>query len=322
MKLNIHLEPSIWSQPFLDVIYNCGLDIVEAVKADVLVRGAAEISAADLESGRKIIALEKTSGGNIAFRDILKHPSVIRYVKSFNYTDWRFHNLPCVDGRLFTRELDEEQNFRHPESFITVEDYKKITLGWSILHYSGLKHLLSLDTDELFETDNNRPVDVFFAGSLEYDNINGKRKSADLIAKHRKKCFEALRSIKDCEVVLIDGKKLDLETYNQVLCHSKVVVSPWGWGEPCFRDFEALLAGCTLIKPRTDFVKSACGVFQNSHCIWTEPDFSNLVNDVRLALANFSASRIKRSRSKVAMEYYGKNISQIIRQNLCLESFN
>lgn len=37
--------------------------------------------------------------------------------------------------------------------------------------------------------------------------------------------------------------------YYTELADSKIVLSPFGWGEVCFRDFEAILAGALLFKP-------------------------------------------------------------------------
>jgi hypothetical protein len=37
--------------------------------------------------------------------------------------------------------------------------------------------------------------------------------------------------------------------YYRELTDSKIVLSPFGWGEVCFRDFEAILAGALLFKP-------------------------------------------------------------------------
>jgi hypothetical protein len=37
--------------------------------------------------------------------------------------------------------------------------------------------------------------------------------------------------------------------YYRELADSKIVLSPFGWGEVCFRDFEAILAGALLLKP-------------------------------------------------------------------------
>ncbi len=37
---------------------------------------------------------------------------------------------------------------------------------------------------------------------------------------------------------------------------SKEVVSPWGWGEACHRDYEAWLLGAVLVKPSMSHVWS------------------------------------------------------------------
>ena len=42
------------------------------------------------------------------------------------------------------------------------------------------------------------------------------------------------------------------EKYNIELGNSKCIVSPFGWGEVCYRDFEAFVYGATLIKPSMD----------------------------------------------------------------------
>jgi len=319
MKLGIDIERTQWSEPFLEVVYNCGLNIVEKHKAEILVKAASDITEEDLSGGQKIIALEKTSGGNIAFREILQHPSVIRYVKSFNYNSFQLHNLPCIDKRLFTTLLPHDSAERcYPNSLIDESDFIKIRLGWSILHYFRLRDLLSLDKQELLKIDNDRPIDVFFAGTLEYDNLNGRRKSADMITNHRINCVDMLESIKGLEIFVVRGKFLSLDDYNQILCHSKVVVSPWGWGEPCYRDFEALLAGCVLVKPKTAFVTSACGIFENNHCTWTEPDFSDLSENIFDALKTFKASQQRRMNSREAIVHCSNQLSSIIKSNLTI----
>ena len=41
----------------------------------------------------------------------------------------------------------------------------------------------------------------------------------------------------------------DQKLYYRELSDSKIVLSPFGWGEVCFRDFEAILSGALLFKP-------------------------------------------------------------------------
>lgn len=44
--------------------------------------------------------------------------------------------------------------------------------------------------------------------------------------------------------------------YREELENSKIVVSPFGWGEVCFRDFEAILNGALLLKPDMSHIKT------------------------------------------------------------------
>lgn len=40
------------------------------------------------------------------------------------------------------------------------------------------------------------------------------------------------------------GERLEYHEYIGLLKQSKIVVSPWGWGEWSHKDFEILMAGC------------------------------------------------------------------------------
>jgi hypothetical protein len=49
--------------------------------------------------------------------------------------------------------------------------------------------------------------------------------------------------------------------YNRELGQSKIVLSPFGWGELCLRDFEALRAGALLMKPGMDHLETWPDIF-------------------------------------------------------------
>jgi hypothetical protein len=42
---------------------------------------------------------------------------------------------------------------------------------------------------------------------------------------------------------------LPREEYLEELRHARIGISPFGYGEVCFRDFEVILAGAALVKP-------------------------------------------------------------------------
>ncbi|MDR1931830.1 MAG: glycosyltransferase [Spirochaetales bacterium] len=50
--------------------------------------------------------------------------------------------------------------------------------------------------------------------------------------------------------------------YNRELSRSKIVLSPFGWGELCLRDFEAVRAGSLLMKPDMEHLETWPDVFR------------------------------------------------------------
>ncbi len=49
--------------------------------------------------------------------------------------------------------------------------------------------------------------------------------------------------------------------YNREVAHSRIVLSPFGWGELCMRDFEAVRAGALLLKPDMSHLETWPNVF-------------------------------------------------------------
>ena len=55
--------------------------------------------------------------------------------------------------------------------------------------------------------------------------------------------------------------RVDAERYFADMQHSKVTFSPFGWGELCFRDFEAIRAGSVLVKPDMGHLETWPNIF-------------------------------------------------------------
>jgi hypothetical protein len=49
--------------------------------------------------------------------------------------------------------------------------------------------------------------------------------------------------------------------YNREVANSKIVLSPFGWGELCLRDFEAVIGGALLLKPDMSHIETWPDVF-------------------------------------------------------------
>jgi glycosyltransferase involved in cell wall biosynthesis len=56
--------------------------------------------------------------------------------------------------------------------------------------------------------------------------------------------------------VISDLNKVSIAQYYSELEDSKILFSPFGWGEICPKDFEAVMKGCLLVKPSVEHLNT------------------------------------------------------------------
>jgi len=99
----------------------------------------------------------------------------------------------------------------------------------------------------------------FLSGKGPQDFSGGKRRiavharidpvSCPSIAYQRRLFLDCIEKLGPKERELFVTGMAPQKQYYRELKESKIVLSPFGWGEVCFRDFEAILAGALLFKP-------------------------------------------------------------------------
>ena len=90
----------------------------------------------------------------------------------------------------------------------------------------------------------------------------------------------------DIKVVAPTERVAQDEYYREILT-SKICVSPFGYGEICWRDFEAILCGCLVIKPDMSHIKTCPDIFiPYKTYIPVEWDYSDLEAQCRSILGN------------------------------------
>ncbi len=87
------------------------------------------------------------------------------------------------------------------------------------------------------------------------------------------------------------GRTLAVGDYYKELRNSDVTISPWGYGEACWRDWEGLLCGCAVIKPACPWVLSASGLYQSDRLIWCKHDWSDIDDAIDRAKSMPHAAR-------------------------------
>ena len=83
-------------------------------------------------------------------------------------------------------------------------------------------------------------------------------------------------------------KKLPFEQYINRLKKSKITISPFGQGEICFRDFEAIQHGTLLMKPNQSIVNTYPNIFiAGETYIDINLTWNNLEEKIDYVLDNF-----------------------------------
>jgi hypothetical protein len=250
----------------------------EALKADPRV----------LERGVPVVVLERSDSAGILderLRSLLEDDRVVACFKNHVLYPLERHNDPvAADHRFHGRLLNDVYHQESDEHRVPMSGSalaKIVCVQWDLLN--SFAHPAFRE----FRNLGSRPRRPFDVHAVFSDNCYNA-----LINRHRTHFKQSVQNLAGLRTM--SGARLPLNQYHAFLRQSKVVVSPWGWGEWCLRDAEALLAGCTLVKPETGFVRTRPDLFRNG---WYAPcriDGSDLPEVVRAAVEGFDADAERR----------------------------
>jgi hypothetical protein len=118
--------------------------------------------------------------------------------------------------------------------------------------------------------------------------------------------------------------KLRYARYLQEMSQSLITVSPFGWGEICWRDFEALLCGTLLLKPDMGHLETWPNYFEKdvtyASFSWDFSDFpeklTQLLESPELCrrVAKASQDRHLASTSRAGGEAFADHLSELVRE--------
>lgn len=224
------------------------------------------------------LSLIKTKNNKIIFYD-LSDAAGSRELHVIEHVDLFLKKQLLVDKRLY---LGENHKYR-----VWIEDgllfsgckekhLYKLALGWNlaIKDYSSWVfinparfNLVWIKEPKYMDITCNKSLTATFRGQ-----ISGQT------APQRKKVIEVLHELKrEIPSRFQTGPKLNKKAYLKEVRNSKSIISPYGYGEICYRDIEAFINGCLLIKPSMEHIETFPNLFiKNQTYIPVKWDLSDL----------------------------------------------
>ena len=240
---------------------------------------------------RAVVLLERADAATSWARPETQHPNVKRVVKIASLRPPELHNH-CW-GRYHSTLLAPFK-IEPPRVVLSPEHLAKIIPGVGYGAYNLMSYWQTAPVDFVAA----RAFDVHFAASTVY----GERHE---LTQHRKTAFSILREVPG-QHVLCDGRQMSRPAYNARMLESKIVVSPWGYGELTYRDYEAMYAGCVVIKPDSGFVQTWPDVLKNGITyVPCAPDWSYLAEQVARVRDNWdSFEPMRRANRQTLLDHW------------------
>lgn len=240
----------------------------------------------------------------------IKTPSVLPYVDKYCkkqlLADRELYQERLFESRLFSeyyyRQNDDlardgENTPSRSQQLPADADLSKLSIFWNVgqsiyspapdlawkildrLPYAMCKAIpwsKLLDWTSLWTPVNSdRPTEISGRFSTTY--------ALDGVEFHRKLLAKQLRHRFDSEAV-------NSLAYWKELQKSKVLLSPFGYGEVCLRDFEGFMSGCVVVKPNMDHLETWPPVYENDETfVPVSWDMSDLEERVDQILENYEA---------------------------------
>ncbi len=267
---------------------------------DVILADVRQIE--DFHLACPVILFDKSDGGMLwwhfaphggVMRSWLKARRVVGMIKISRYTRLNHYNGAYAEDAYHVGQIYRAAHCDLPSPpegpFVVLgeKDLSKIEIGYGFWAFACCDPL----PDYRVDCGASKDLDVFCAMTLE----NG----SPGVTYHRKLAMATLERLSHLKSVLVRGRGLSQPDYMNLMRRSRICVSPWGWGETTLRDYEAMYAGCVLIKPRTDFIES-WPVVDERHYVPCAVDFADLPEKIDRVLAHwddyYEMRRVNRDR--------------------------
>ena len=239
--------------------------------------------------------------------EVFEQSDAIYLFKNQKFKTREEYKIPYAFNKYFFGSSSElDLSYDIPEDVWGRIKFSGINLGYWVPQYHQIQPVC-----------NDKTIDLcaIFQAEHNYSEDHGVRNDT-FYTNHRKGLWKKLESMKFKYNMITE--RMPYQEYVQNLWKSKITLSPFGMGELCFRDFEAMQFGTIILKPDQSKVDSYPNMMiEDETYIPCKYDWSDLEEKIDYILDNFNDlnDRINNNIRKIFKEQYTY-------ENLCLHYYN
>ena len=257
-------------------------------------------------------------------------PYVDRFLKSHLLKDKKRYLTNFRTGRIFTDYFDKLYGAGEKEENYLPLDEKyldKLSLSWApcFEYYDENRYTLlrKISNKTRRQTINIFPakLNIIFTPVIKERPVNisarfGLSHSRPSVVAHRKAIAEIL-SEKN-----VDCSRVSLTDYFKEMQNAQISVSPYGVGEFCYRDYESIICGATLIKPDMSHLETWPNFYQQDQTFifhkWDLSDFEEKVDfllenpDYAEKIANNAQQLYKYVLSNAGIAEFAERVTKMV----------
>lgn len=239
--------------------------------------------------------------------------SVDLYVKKHVYADSSDYlrprigktNLTDYVARTFGWDFSRDINPGFPG--LPPASVAKLHLGWNIALDDKIEEL---SRHPLLKSATPKDVDIGTRAPAAADAW---------ISPMRRMAVEKIQALGARCRVLAPTDRVPQEKYYEEMLRTRICVSPFGFGELCWRDFEAILCGCLLVKPDMRHLRTTPDIFLPDDCfVPVKWDYSDLEEVCARYLADEDLRRrvagnaLRRLREALAAPFFLERFAELL----------
>ncbi len=211
----------------------------------------------------KIVIFDPFDQTTSRFFPILNEVDLL--IKYQIYLDKTLYNQDYLGGTLLTEQLAQQNNIDladwHCNSLVPDGCLDKIIPGFNYGVIYSMFRKFNLPLWKVIHLKRKRTIDVCC------HMLWGSRNEPDSwYRQHRKDILQSVSGLssnfsKAISGDYIEDKQVDYQQYKADMQKSKIVISPFGWGECTGRDFETILNGSLLVKQNMGHVLTEPNIY-------------------------------------------------------------